>query len=216
MTGQSTVPWFPHCRVPPMRLPMLALQSRALATVSAARPSSRACPTRRSCPHDGVDEGLLCCSTERLLCWPSPTTSNPLVGGLVSNIRGTSMKNFRARISCFTLPAARASAASLKLRRSAVLKAPLMTFGTTRIKQPLLLNSVSKMTWSKLQNPLAMAARATSTRIGAMSSWGGSSVLASSASHLLARNPIEIVVNFFATVAVCKRVDGMELDAVCV
>ena len=101
--------------------------------------------------------------------------TTPPRGGFVNNIRGTSVNNFHARVSCSTLPAARASAASWKLRRNAVLTTLLMIFGTTRIKHPLLLNSVSKVIWSKLLNPLAIAARATSTPIGT-SSKGGSNV----------------------------------------
>ena len=93
----------------------------------------------------------------------------------------TSVNNFHARVSCSTLPAARASAASWKLRRNAVLTTPLMIFGT-RIKQLLLLNSVSKVIWSKLLNPLAIEARATSIPIGTMSSRGGSNVPTTSAS----------------------------------
>ena len=163
MTGQSTVPWFPRCQVPPRRFPNASLALESSPIVSTAEPSSRACPTRRRFPHNGDDERSLCCLTERLLCWPSPTTTIPLVrmhasqrsasfaldtapprGGFVSSIRGTSMNNFHACISCSTLRAARALAASWKLRRSAVLKAPFMTLGTTRIKQPLFLNLVSK------------------------------------------------------------------------
>ena len=118
VTGLSNVPWFSRCRGPP--LACLALES-SLQCVN-CMPSSQRLP--KSSPH-GVDEGLLCCSIQHLLCWPSSTTTTLLAQmhcnarqvslwngttsrGLVSNIRGASKNNFHARISCSTLPAARA------------------------------------------------------------------------------------------------------------
>ena len=114
-TDPTTLFEFSRCQEPPMHLPVLALHSRLLPTASTATPFSRACPSRRHCSLGGVGAKLLCCTIVRLLRSPPPTTTTPRAnawqrsesfaldttpprGVFVSNIRGTSVNNFHARV----------------------------------------------------------------------------------------------------------------------